>query len=609
MSVASPWILSGEKSARTDPKRRPDFEIPCAASGQSFAFGRYEVRLSVDRLDLPGLKRLRLGLRRQAGGERGRFDFGWLRLRGLPLPKELRAVLANGHNGWSHSPLLGRHDVLRGETNPLQETFGDHDYYRYPEEPGLVHSWSFAYGDCGKAGTIFFGSTDERHFYSVFEFDLNAGQLSIAVETAGFDFDHPAAPAVDHEGFSPLGEWILPDETPVHPPLHTAARVWMQRIVAIDPERRPAFAREQVLKKLGEQLPVRGYTSWYYRYTDIDAAWLLANLGAVSERRDWRVFQIDDGYQAAIGDWLSPKSGFPGGVAPVLAAARDKGMTPGLWCAPFVATSGSELYREHAQWLQRRDDGELVLCGDFPHWGGKFYALDLENAGLRSHLEGILTTMCDAWGAGFLKTDFLYAAGRAPGGGLTRAARAARAHAWLFRLCAAHETLLLSCGAIVSSALGLCHFSRIGADVGPKWEASIPAHQSREQVHTRASVVNTVTRAFLSGLAFGNDPDVFILRDQGTSMSQAERLTLLRANQMLGDLVFSSDYLPEYGAWQHQSLAEAEGRRNASGSFAAAIASVSAPSPGTLVVESAAGRATIQLGEDGGEPAFDCAAP
>jgi alpha-galactosidase len=217
--------------------------------------------------------------------------------------------------------------------------------------------------------------------------------------------------------------------------------------------------------------------------------------------------------------------------------------------------------------------------------------------------------MCDAWGAGFLKTDFLYAAGRAPGGGLTRAARAARAHAWLFRLCAAHETLLLSCGAILSSALGLCHFSRIGADVGLQWEAASPAHQSREQVHTRASVVNTVTRAFLSGLAFGNDPDVFILRDQGTSMSRAQRLTLLMANQMLGDLVFSSDYLPEYGAWQRQSLAEAERRRDACGSFAAAIARVSAPGPRTLVVESETGTATIQLGGDGGEPAFGCEVP
>ena len=371
--------------------------------------------------------------------------------------------------------------------------------------------------------------------------------------------------------------------------------------MAVDPRRRPDLAREDIGQRLQILRPIRGYTSWYYRYTAIDAAWLMHNLEAVSQRPDWRVFQIDDGYQAGIGDWLTPKHGFPDGVAPILAAARAKGLTPGLWLAPFVATSGSTLFQAHPEWLQRQQDGALVLCGDFPHWNGKFYALDLEQQAVRAHLEDLIGTICKDWGAGFLKTDFLYASARAAGGGLTRAARAARAHAWLFDLCREYQALLLSCGATISASLGLCHFSRIGADVGLSWQAASPEHHSREQVHTQASLVNMITRSFLNGLAFANDPDVMILRDQGTLMSLAERRTLLMVNKMFGDLIFTSDDLSEYGTWQREALTEAETLRNTVKSLGP-ITSIATPEPNSYVVRCMAGVAKICLNTE--NPSF-----
>lgn len=554
--------LSAESSARTNSQKTPELSIAIPSDGTIVDFGAYQARLLLKSLPLTGLRLLALDLRRKEPQDASLFAFGWLRLRGLKIPQTLQSIMANGLNGWSHSPLLTNQDILRGETNPLQQPFGDHDYYVYPEMPGLIHSWSFSYGDCGKQGTAFYGATDERHFYSVFEFDLTRKNLAIAIETHGFDFAHEAAPKPDEEGFSRLAEWIIADCEAELPTLDRAAQLWLERICLHDSRRKPQLALEQIRQKFGPSQPTRGYTSWYYRYTNIDPSWLMNNLIAIRPHSNWQIFQVDDGYQSAIGDWLTPKQEFPNGIAPTLKIAKSEGFTPGLWCAPFVASATSQLFKKHQEWFQYNTNHELVLCGDFPHWGGKFFALDLENQALRSHLSDIITTMCQKWGVGFLKADFLYAAGRISGGGLTRAARAARAHAWLFDLCNANQTLLLSCGGILSSAIGLCHFCRIGADIGLSWGAADSGNHSREQVHTQASLENSITRSFLSQLAFGNDPDVFILRDQGCQMSLAERKALLLVNQMLGDLVFTSDFLEEYDSKHRQALASAEALRD-----------------------------------------------
>ena len=153
-------MLAAEIQSRTDPRRRPDLAAPCPSNGQISTFGRFDVRLTLTPADTSGLSLLRLGVRRRSADLRPTFEYGWLRLSGLSLPPTVQSVLANGHNGWSYSPMLRVNEILHAETNPLQETFGDHDYYCYDETPGRSHSWSFAYADCGRDGIAFYGATD-----------------------------------------------------------------------------------------------------------------------------------------------------------------------------------------------------------------------------------------------------------------------------------------------------------------------------------------------------------------------------------------------------------------------------------------------------------------
>jgi alpha-galactosidase len=184
-----------------------------------------------------------------------------------------------------------------------------------------------------------------------------------------------------------------------------------------------------------------------------------------------------------------------------------------------------------------------------------FFALDTENEDFKNHLRDVMRTYFTEWGCTFLKADFLYASARIPAHGLTRAQRAARAHQFLYDECRKHAAKLLSCGATLSSAYGRCDYSRIGPDVGETWENNeMGAAASREKVSTRATLVNTVSRALLDGVCFGNDPDVVILRDGSQQMTREQRHLLATVNAHLGRLVFCSDPLQDFSDWQNTEM-------------------------------------------------------
>jgi alpha-galactosidase len=200
-------------------------------------------------------------------------------------------------------------------------------------------------------------------------------------------------------------------------------------------------------------------------------------------------------------------------------------------------------------------------CGDHPLWGGRFYALDSEHPEVRRYLEEVFRTFIVDWGFRFIKADFLYATARVPAGGMTRAERAARAHQFLYDLCLRYGAQLLSCGATLPSAYGRTDYARIGADVSETWENATEGRTpSREKVSTRASLTNTVTRAPLNGVMFGNDPDVIIIRSDRQLLWRRERWTLAEVNSCLGSLVFSSDHPSWYGRWQRQVVRQLKHR-------------------------------------------------
>lgn len=496
-------------------------------------------------------------LRMKVMGSAGPFvwPFRWLRLCGFKLHSTAETALANGYQCWSESPMLGKNHALSSEAFPEREVFGDSAIYRYSQLNGHLHSWSFTYTTLdGAAQNAFYGALDEDLFSTVFEIDLNAQTLDIALECEGADWARIRSPRDAGRDDHLIGAWMLAESTSTFLPMMASVQnLWMKLI-----RQHERIARNQSHEEFVEQIkPVTGYTSWYHRYNAISEETLMADLEGIQSSTGYGIFQVDDGYQAAVGDWLKFSPQFPNGLKPLFEKAKGKGLERGIWCAPFIALEHSNIVKLHPEWVLKDKTGQPVVCGNHPLWGGLFFALDTENLEFRAHLSEVLRTYFQDWGCSFLKADFLYASARIASGSLTRSQRAARAHQFLFDECCKYGAKLLSCGATLSSAYGRCHYSRVGPDVCETWEnGEMGAASSREKVSTRATLVNTITRACLDGICFGNDPDVVILRDEKQQMTREERHLLATLNSHLGSLVFCSDPVQEFTDWQKTELSE-----------------------------------------------------
>jgi alpha-galactosidase len=80
-----------------------------------------------------------------------------------------------------------------------------------------------------------------------------------------------------------------------------------------------------------------GWCSWYQYFHGVTEEDVRSNL-ALADAWPFEVFQVDDGYQAAIGDWLETNERFPSDLAGLADTIRAAGRTPGIWLAPFLAS-------------------------------------------------------------------------------------------------------------------------------------------------------------------------------------------------------------------------------------------------------------------------------
>ena len=450
-------------------------------------------------------------------------EFVQVKLRHAFATEEM--VLLNGYQSWTDTremPAWERMKGLRGVAPAVVKRWaldggGDYDFVHYSGRRGEQHGFTYATFRRGE-GMVLVGSLDEAHGFTLIKTDANAGEVLLETE--------PPLRQLAADERVALGRYAICRGT-----LDECYDRWFA-LSGIRP--RPVK-------------PVVGYTSWYRHYGDITAEKLLGDLTDIDTKGTpvvasigkWahRLFQIDDGY-CKVGDWLDVNElGFPQGLAPLTGLIRERGFMPGLWVAPYLCERESRLFEEHQDWLLRDDGGNLVQTGS--QWSGG-YALDTLNVDVRSYVLEVLQAMTQEWGFDLLKVDFLYAACKVPHGGKNRGELMADAMQ-LLRAGAGDDTLILGCGVPLGSAFGIVDYCRIGCDVGLDWDDAVYMRGlHRERVSTRLSLRNTRNRAPLDGRAFGNDPDVFFLRDD-VKLSEARRDELLFDNAKYGSVFLTSD--------------------------------------------------------------------
>lgn len=313
-----------------------------------------------------------------------------------------------------------------------------------------------------------------------------------------------------------------------------------------------------------------GWCSWYQFFDEVTEGDFRRNLVAAS---DWPfdVFQLDDGYQAAIGDWRVTNDKFPSTLDTLAADITAEGRRPGLWLAPFLAAPDSEIARLHPDWIARAaqsrhgSDAEPLRSWWNPAWGGGedgfMYSLDTTHPDVVEHLERLARDLVEA-GFTYLKLDFTFAPaveGQWHDASCTPAQRV-RAGFEAIRRGAGEDTFLLGCGVPLANVVGLVDANRIGADVAPIWaldesDEIVPGYLD-VQPATRSALAATLARSFMHRQLWLNDPDCLMLRTRETSLDSDAVRTWERCVGLSGGMVLVSDDLRLLGRDARAALEE-----------------------------------------------------
>ncbi|MGD2252078.1 MAG: alpha-galactosidase [Anaerolineales bacterium] len=490
--------------------------------------------LLLDRVDLlrVGSRQVRTGLRQMMKPREGLVDragAGFLRLH--PMPGE-QAFFTHGWQSWSYCGALGEGDLfprtrLGRFSSPMLVNAGTPQ----PRDPGHFASDMFGVlGDrTGRKGMLA-GFLSQRQAFGSLEVRLNrfdpglrlwANADGVRLEPGeSFETDPACIQLVDLDSGDPLAPYL------------------------------EAAAKEN-RARCNADVPV-GWCSWYQFFNKVTQEDVLANLDwaqAHLERVPLRLIQIDDGFQAEVGDWFETNSKFSSGLKGIARRINEAGFQSGLWLAPFIVRPNAQLAADHPEWLLRDSRGRKVKAGFI--WNKFTHALDVTHPAVLDHVHKLVRMAVKEWGFEYLKFDFLYA-GALPGercdSSLTRA-QALRDALQVIREAAGEETMLLGCGCPIGSGIGIFDAMRIGADVAPSWRPSFKVigpfiRGEPDLPAVRNAVRNAITRVPMHRRWWVNDPDCLILRTGDTQLKAEEVQTLATVVALTGGSLLVSDHLP-----------------------------------------------------------------
>jgi alpha-galactosidase len=403
---------------------------------------------------------------------------------------------------------------------------GDYYLYKYPRKKGMLHSWTWTYWRDAEKYHIL-ASLAEPGGFTHFRFDTNTKQifiekdlesLQLAADKSFEVFDFIYAEADGYAAYSSFME--------------DYSNKWRKKYSSSTPADAPA---------------AMGWTSWYYHYAKIDEKLLENNLNAFAEKQlPIDIFQIDDGYQQAVGDWLITNKKFPNGMKVLADKIHAKGFKAGIWLAPFVAAKKSDVFKTHPDWFVKKQNGKALMVAKNIIWKGPYYALDIYHPEARSYIKKVLQTILREWNYDLIKVDFLFGACLQGRPDRTRG-QIMYDGMQLLREVAGKDKMILGCGVPLASAFGMVDYCRIGNDAHTGWELKpLKKLHAHERPSTWSTLTNSINRAVLSGRFFQNDPDVFILRNKKTNLSETQKNTMFLVNQLFGEVLFISDDIREY---------------------------------------------------------------
>jgi hypothetical protein len=256
---------------------------------------------------------------------------------------------------------------------------------------------------------------------------------------------------------------------------------------------------------------IAGWWSWTAYYFGLNqgtaltnAQWLAQNLKDLG----YSFFHIDEGYQYARGEYITPDAGlFPNGMAVLESKVRALGLTPGIWTAPFEISERSWVYENHKDWLVHNATGQPIHAGWVIRGKAKLdplYILDCTHPDAQDYLHKTYTTLTKDWGIRYIKLDFMddsliegfYHKPH------TTALEAQRIGLSIIREAVGDDVLLDKDGSPMLNPVGIVDTGRTSVDTGHKFEAS------------KEAAPGIAARYYMNRNFFVADPDAFTVSRQ-----------------------------------------------------------------------------------------------
>ena len=426
-------------------------------------------------------------------------------------------VLEHGHQSWSVVRRTAPDDVRPERADLPDWAKGSH--VSRPEGAGRVLSGDqFLVTSGGVAGFL-----DARHHFGTVEAAPDLDGLAVRAMFDGV----PLAPG-EERALDPI--WLADGDAGVR--YSDFASLWGTTAGA----------------RISAPAPL-GWCSWYQYFADVTPGDVRANVEALAGR-GFELVQIDDGYQAAIGDWRTMAPEWKEGLAGLAHEIRHAGMQAGIWTAPSLLGPNSEVLRDHPDWVSIHEPtGYPSKAAYNPgNWGGWTVALDPTRPEVLDHLRATYAALVED-GFDYHKIDFCYAAAlpaRRFDPTKTRA-ESLRMGLEAVREGIGDRSFLLGCGCPFGPAVGIVDAMRVSADVAPVWA---PDQHWPGLYETAPAAVNaiaaSVLRAPLHRRVFINDPDCLLLRPTDTRLDAGQRSFLAAVVTGTGAFTLVSDDLRRY---------------------------------------------------------------
>ena len=250
-----------------------------------------------------------------------------------------------------------------------------------------------------------------------------------------------------------------------------------------------------------------GWWSWTAYYFGLNQGAAITTAEYLAEnlkQLGYHYYQIDEGYQYARGEYTTHDANlFPRGLGYVGDEVRRRGLTFGVWTAPFEVSDRAWVFQNHKDWLLHNSAGQLIHIGHVTDHNDPLYVLDTTNPGAQGYLKETYSTLYN-WGVRFIKMDFMddTAVEGAYYRPNTTALEAQRIGLNIIRSAVGEDGVLDKDGSPMLNPVGIVDTGRISQDTGHMFGA------------TRDAASGIAARYYMNRNFFIADPDAFTVSTQ-----------------------------------------------------------------------------------------------